>query len=159
MKKEALKGFTARIAQASRSELTVLLYEVILMDIEEARSAYNDKDMATFEKELKHAQKFVSELMATLDYQYTLSYDLLSLYLFVNKSIITAIMKKDLEALKAAEAVMKRLLAGFEQVSKDDKSGPIMQNIQQVYAGLTYGKGTLNETFIDPNNQSRGFMA
>lgn len=159
MNKEALKGYTARIAQASKSQLTVILYEIILTDIEEARSAYQVDDFATFDKELKHAQKFVSELMATLNYGYSLSYELLSLYLFVNKSIITAIMQKDLEALNGAEAVMRKLLVGFEGVSIDDKSGPLMQNAQQVYAGLTYGKGTLNETFIDPNNQNRGFMA
>jgi len=31
--------------------------------------------------------------------------------------------------------------------------------LPQVYAGLTYGKGVLNETFIDPHQQNRGFMA
>ena len=34
-----------------------------------------------------------------------------------------------------------------------------MRNAQQLYAGLTYGKGSLNETFIDPNSKSRGFIA
>jgi flagellar protein FliS len=34
-----------------------------------------------------------------------------------------------------------------------------MKNTGQLYAGLTYGKGVLNETYVDPNQQNRGFLA
>ena len=34
-----------------------------------------------------------------------------------------------------------------------------MSNTQQVYAGLTYGRGSLNEMYVDPNQASRGFRA
>jgi len=97
--------------------------------------------------------------MGTLNYNYILSYDLMSLYLFVNKAIITAIFKKSPEKLDEAEAILEKLYSSFKEVSKQDNSGPVMQNTQQVYAGLTYGKGVLNETFIDPQQQNRGFMA
>ncbi|MBH1941009.1 flagellar protein FliS [Mobilitalea sibirica] len=159
MKKEAIQSFTARISQASKSELIVILYEMTLTEITEAREVYHAGDMAAFNKELKKAQKYVSELMAALDYRFTLSYDLLSLYLYINKRIITAIMKKNPLPLDSAEVVLKKLLIGFEGVSKADTSGPMMRNSQQLYAGLTYGKGKLNETYIDPDNRSRGFIA
>jgi len=55
--------------------------------------------------------------------------------------------------------VLKKLLIGFEGVSKEDHSGPMMRNTQQLYAGLTYGKGKLNETYIDLNSRNRGFTA
>lgn len=159
MKKEAVQAFTARITQASKSDLTVILYEMILTQINEAKSAFENNDLQSFQKELKYAQKYVNELMATLNYQYAISYELLSLYLYVNKTIIKAIMKKDAETLSTAETVMEKLFVGFEGVSKTDHSGPLMQNTQQLYAGLTYGKGKLNETFVDQTNNSRGFIA
>jgi len=159
MKKEAIQAFTARATQASRSELIVILYEMILTEINEAKEAYLQEDIATFDKELKRAQKFVNELTVTLDYQYTVSLDLASLYLYINKRIITAIIKRNPVSLDSAESVLKKLLIGFEGVSKEDKSGPMMRNTQQLYAGLTYGKGKLNETYIDPSNGSRGFIA
>ncbi len=159
MKKEAISAFTARVTQASRSELVVILYEMILTEIEEARDAYAADNMPNFDKELKRAQKYVNELIVALDYHYAISYDLLSLYLYVNKCIITAIMKQNPTSLDSAQSVLKKLLVGFEGVSKTDTSGPMMRNTQQVYAGLTYGKGTLNETYIDPNNRNRGFIA
>jgi flagellar protein FliS len=159
MNRETIKSFTARITQASKSELIVILYEMTLARIEEAEKAYQENDLKYFDKELKGAQKCVSELMATLDYRYVISYDLLSLYLYTNKQIITAIIKRNPLTLQSAKAVLKKLLKGFEEISKSDNSGPVMRNTQHLYAGLTYGKGTLNETFIDPGNKSRGFIA
>ena len=35
-------------------------------------------------------------------------------------------------------------------MAKQDFEGPIMQNTQQIYAGLTYGKGYFNESYMDP---------
>lgn len=159
MNKEMIQAFTARVTQASRSELIVILYEMALTEIVEAKKAYKAGDLATFDKELKKSQKYVNELIVALDYNYTISYDLLSLYLYVNKRIITAIIRRKPDTLDSAESVLKKLMVGFEGVSKADKSGPLMRNTQQLYAGLTYGRGKLNEIDIDPNNGNRGFIA
>jgi len=159
MNKEAIRSFAARITQASRSELVVILYEITLAKIDEAIEAYKNNNMDIYERELKGAQRCVSELMAGLDYRYNISYDLLSLYIYASKQIITAVMKRNPMTLQYAKSILQKLLAGFTEVSKNDDSGPLMQNTQQLYAGLTYGKGTLNETFVNPNNKNRGFMA
>jgi len=159
MNKETIKAFSVRVTQASKSELTVILYEMILTELKEAREAFTKGDLTAFDKELKLAQKYVTELQATLNYSYAISYDLLSLYLYVNKRIIQAIISRIPDSLDSVESVMNKLLAGFEGVSKTDQSGPVMRNTQQLYAGLTYGKGCLNETYIDPSNKSRGFIA
>jgi flagellar protein FliS len=159
MKKEEIQAFSARVTQASRSELIVILYEMILTQIAQAREAYQKGEIEIFNRELKKAQKYVNELIVPLDYHYTVSYDLASLYLYINKRIITAIIKRNPVSLDSAESVLNKLLVGFEGVSKEDKSGPVMSNTQQLYAGLTYGKGKLNETYIDPSNRSRGFIA
>lgn len=159
MKKEAIQAFATRVTQASKSELIVILYEMILTEIAEAKEAYDHNDMVAFDKELKKAQKYVNELIMALDYSYAISYDLLSLYLYANKRIITAIIKRNSISLDSAQNVLNKLLTGFEGVSKVDISGPVMRNTQQLYAGLTYGKGKLNETYIDPSNRNRGFIA
>lgn len=159
MNKDAIKAFSVRVTQASKSELTVILYEMILAELKEAKEAFAKGDMTGFDKELKLSQKYVTELQATLNYSYSISYDLLSLYLFVNKRIIQAIIRRIPDSLDSAESIMNKLLKGFEGVSEADQSGPMMRNTQQVYAGLTYGRGYLNETKVDPNSRSRGFIA
>ncbi len=159
MNKEAIHSFTARISQASRTELIVILYEMALTEIKDASQAFADGRQTDFDRGLKKAQKCVSELMASLDYRYIISYDLISLYIYINRQLITAIMKRSLQPLDSAETVLKKLLGGFEGVSRQDNSGPMMRNSQQLYAGLTYGKGKLNETYLNPGNGNRGFIA
>lgn len=83
----------------------------------------------------------------------------MSLYIYINKSILTAIYQKKNDILTEIESILQILMEGFKGIIKEDKAGPVMQNTQQLYAGLTYGKGVLNETYLNPNEQSRGFKA
>ena len=53
---------------------------------------------------------------------------------------------------------MDELGDAFEQLAKTDKSKPIMGNTQQVVAGITYSRSTLNESLMG-NQTSRGFWA
>lgn len=159
MEKEIVQAYSTRITQANRSELVVITYEIILEELKAARVAWNNQDIINFETELKRAQKFLNELMGSLDYQYNLSQQLLALYKYVNEQVIIAIARRTDETLAFAEDVLKGLLVGFQEVSKQDNSKPLMENTQRLYAGLTYGKGSLNETFVDVNQTKRGFQA
>ena len=76
--------------------------------------AYRDNDLNEGDRELKGAQRNVSELMKALDYRYKISYDLLSLYIYVNKNIITAIIRQNPDTLGNAKTVVKKLLGGFK---------------------------------------------
>lgn len=158
MKKELVQEYTLRITQASRSELIVIMYEIILNDLASARESYEKQDMQTYDRELLHAGRFLSELMGSLDYSVPLSYRLMSLYIFTNKELTTARIKKNPELLDGVEDVMEKLMAAFHKVSEEDTSGPVMQNTQQIYAGLTYGRGTLNEMYVNGNEARRGFV-
>ena len=159
MKKELIQEFSMRVTQASRSELIVIMYEVILKDMEYAKEALEEGDVATYEKELAHASRFINELMASLDYSIGLSYHLMSLYIFANRELTNAKVQKQPELLIGVAEIFEKLLAGYQKVSEEDASGPVMKNTQQVYAGLTYGRGTLNEMYVNGNEARRGFMA
>lgn len=159
MEKDRLQAFTARITQATKTELVVIMYEIILTDIVSAESYYSEGNIDMYVRELKHGQRFLNELMATLDYRFEVSYQLISLYIYVNKALITAMTQKIPEKLEEVKTVMTILLEGFKELCKQDSTGPVMQNTQQLYAGLTYGKGVLNEVYLNANEQSRGFKA
>lgn len=159
MEKEKIQEFTMRVTQASRTELIVILYDILLNDIKEASLQFEQNNEEAFIKELKHAQKCINQLMGSLDYTYDISRELLSLYSYVNKTVIAAIMKKEISGLASVTSVISKLKASFEEVSRQDMSGPMMENTQQVYAGLTYGKGTLNESLLGLNEPNRGFKA
>ena len=159
MKKEFIQDFSMRVTQANRSELIVIMYEIILRDIEYAKEAFAEEDFVTYEKELTQAGRFIHELMASLDYSIGLSYQLMSLYIFANKELTAARVQRQPEKLSGVTEVFEKLLTGYQKVSEEDTSGPVMKNTQQVYAGLTYGRGTLNEMYVNGNEARRGFMA
>ena len=54
---------------------------------------------------------------------------------------------------------MEQLLPSFREVAKQDTSEAVMKNVQQIYAGLTYGRGSLNETIGVDIGKKRGFEA
>lgn len=159
MEKEKLQEFTLRVTQASRSELVVIMYDIILADTHTARKYLAEGKIAEYEKEIKHASRFLNELMGSLNYQYALSHELLSLYSFVNKSLVRAMMQRNAEPLDAVDSVVSKLREAFAEVSAQDTSGPVMRNTEQVYAGLTYGRNSLNESLLDTSGTKRGFTA
>ena len=159
MEQSAAKDFTRRISQASGTEIVVVMYDIILKDLETAEIRLGEGNVEAFEKELKHAGKFVTELLASLDLRLQLSYELRRLYLFIQKEMITALIRKSLIPFEAVKSVILPLRSAFSEVSKQDKTGPVMKNVQQLYAGLTYGKRSLNEVILNGDEQSRGFLA
>ena len=52
--------------------------------------------------------------------------------------------------------MIKELRESYEKISSQDTSAPIMENAQTVYAGLTYGKDSLNEN-LSAQSIHRGF--
>ncbi len=159
MEKELARTFATRITQASRTELVVIMYEVLISDITAAKEHFQTGETEKGRHDIRHGQKFLNELMGSLDYQYEISLNLMSLYIFVNKLMTDAYYGVDVKALEDAGEVIKTLMEGFSKIAPQDKTGPVMINTGQIYAGLTYGRGTLNETYIDPNQANRGFMA
>ncbi len=159
MNKDRLQEFAARVTQANKSQLIVILYDILEADLESATDAMNAKDYLTYEKELKHASRVVNQLMGALDYRYSLAYDLLSLYSYLNKKLVSALMSRSNQDFPEILDLINDLRVGYIEVSKQDNSGPVMQNTQQIYAGLTYGRGTLNESSLNLGDINRGFKA
>jgi flagellar protein FliS len=69
-----------------------------------------------------------------------------------------ALYENRLDGINDANRVMRGLYTSFEQVARLDKSAPLMQNTQQVYAGMTYGRNSLNEN-LSGADTNRGFLA
>ena len=154
MNEEKKKTFAARISQANKSELVVIMYDIIFDSMDEARNALS-RD--AFKRELSRAQKMLRELIATLDMQYDISKELMPLYLYANHCIIDSLRTGDKKPLEDADIVLRPLGKAFSEIAKQDTSPALMEHTQQLYAGLTYGKGTLNETLLSDN--SRGYKA
>ncbi len=73
----------------------------------------------------------------------------------MNNALVRADIRKDISETERIIGMLKKLQAAFAEVGKEDDSGPMMENTQQVYAGLTYSKSSLNEDMY--SNGNRGF--
>ena len=64
----------------------------------------------------------------------------------------------DTNQIAEIEKVIRPLLGAYREVSARNPAGPVMENSQSVYVGLTYGRHTLTENMADqcPN---RGMFA
>lgn len=159
MKKELLQEYAARVTQANRSELVVVIYEAILASIAEGKKSLSEGQIEEARTEIARARGMITELMSSLDLQYEISHYLCQLYIFAYHELCQGIALRNPELFDHAFHIFEQLLPAFQEVAKQDDSEAVMENVQTIYAGLTYGPGTLNETIGVGVDTNRGFQA
>lgn len=157
MEKERLQEFAARVSQSNKSELVVVIYEATLASIEEGKKQLESENVPEARKEIERAKGMLTELMTSLDMQYTISHYLRHLYEFAYHELCHGIAKREPELFEHATDILKGLLPSFQELAKQDDSAPVMENVQTIYAGLTYGRESLNETLGVGVNMNRGY--
>lgn len=151
MTKEEINVFSKRVAQSSKSELIVISYEIILNYIKSAKEELAKENTEKFVFNVKKAKQFVNDLSSVLDFSQKISFELMNIYMFIDRCLIKSMVKKMDCELSAVESIIGKLKVAFEEVSKNDDSGAMMKNGEQIYAGLTYGRGVLNEVTMRGN--------
>lgn len=157
MTREDLNGYAMRISQSSRTEIVVIMYEVAIKYIEDGTHALEGGDKEQFRHDIRRAKAFVNELASVLDMKYPISGNLLALYTYMNNVMVRADISLHTEELLRVKAQLVKLKDAFVKVAAQDTSGPVMQNAQRVYAGLTYSKNALNESYGDVQSIKRGY--
>jgi flagellar protein FliS len=158
MTRELKQEFTLRITQANKTQLITILYEMILLYVDEAEGALEQEDQSGYKSAIRKIRGCMNELTASLNFEYELAQNLLQLYLYVNRELVQASVHNQKENLEHIRMVIGELRNAYKKIEDQDQSGPVMGNTQTVYAGLTYGKNTLTENITDPAS-NRGFFA
>lgn len=157
MTKELKQQFTLRISRANKTELIIILYDIMSSYLEEAKLALEQKNRAALHDAIRKIRGCNQELIASLHFEYELAMNLLSLYLYINRELAQADVKQDAEPLIHIEKIILGLREAYMNSTRKDTSGPIMENAQTIYAGLTYGKNNLTENVADQGS-NRGFL-
>lgn len=156
MTRELKQEYTLRISQANKTQLITILYEMVLLYIDEAKEALNAGSRMEYKSAIRKIHGCMDELTASLNLDYELAQNLLQLYLYVNRELVKASSHNDKENLEHVRKVIDQLHKAYAQIEIQDTSGSVMGNTQAVYAGLTYGRNTLTENIADPS-ANRGF--
>lgn len=149
MTDERKQEFTLRITQANATALTVILYEMFLEYTKDASSYILADDREGMKSAVQSARSCLEELIGSLDLEYEIAGNLLSLYLYVNRMLIQAQIKKSVVCIEQAEAVIRPLFEAYRTISVQDTSPSLMQNTQTIVAGMTYGRDSLHESLED----------
>ena len=178
MKKDDIQTFSYRITQANRTQLVVITLDMAVQYIKDAKE---DQDINSYRQNLRNAKRVIDLLVSSLDMSYDISSQLFDVYMVVERYIISAgsrrpeqegsILKPEgitakpedsmagyMKLLESCERMLTMLRKSFYEVSKMDDSAPLMQNTQQVYAGLTYSNGGGASEMLDAG-ANRGYKA
>ena len=81
MTKECKQQFTLRITQANKTELIVILYEMLLAYTQDAKISLQEGNTEAFRDNIRKADNCLTELTESLDLSYEIGRRLLSLYM------------------------------------------------------------------------------
>ncbi|MBQ7077043.1 MAG: flagellar protein FliS [Lachnospiraceae bacterium] len=154
---EKKKEYKERIVAANRSELIVIMYEMIFSYMEDFYREMKSDSWQEAKVSLDRIEAIVRRLQDDLNIKYDVAKELYSLYDFCIRHLSMARSLKSEDKVRETEKILRNLYKGMCEMSKEDKSEPLMQNKESVYLGMTYGKGSLNE--ISMGIQNRGFYA
>lgn len=159
MTDELKKSYQLRITQANKTELIVILYEMLLSFADDAEEALkNDFNRDDFKKASNGIAGCIRELKSSLNFDIELSGSLYSLYDYVSGELEKCELKRDITFLDNIRKTIVPLKDAFAQIAKQDDSEPLMENTQQVVAGYTYGPSSVNEA-VNDQGANRGFFA
>lgn len=170
MTNEMKQEFTRKITQANKTELIIILYEMLSQYIEDAISSNQLGDKRRTIIEIRRATQCVDELIASLNLEYPLAINLFRLYQYIKRELLKVKtesiesnieqMQANTEAVKSLEhiiMIVHGLHEAYAEIVIEDTSGAVMTNIQTVYAGMTYGKKDINEN-MDSGVEKRGYF-
>lgn len=121
---EALTAFLTKEAlhQKSSQELTALLYEACINNLEEAITLINNKDFLTANEKMQKAGDIIHRLGAGINYEAGIIADQLEqVYNYIADKIIEANFKKDPSILQEVMNLLLTIMSSWNEAMKTKK--------------------------------------
>ncbi len=157
MTKEQIQEFTLRTSQENHSGLILVLCDIVGVYTEDAIEAYDNHDLEVYLRNMELAKRTQNELIDCFNPTDKQGREVISVLRYIYRCFVTATVKRNPHNINECMGLLAKLRVGFEHLHEIDTDGPVMRNTHQVYAGLTYGKGVLNESTIGVDYSTRGF--
>ncbi len=158
MTREQKQQFTLRITQANPTELSVILYEITLVYLQEMKEACNEQQLQEFQQAAHKVRGGINEMLQSLNMEYSPAQELRRLYLFCIRRLTYSQMHMDTQALDEIEQILTKLRDAYAQIAPSNSSAPVMSNTQSVYSGLTYGKSAALAEDVTSQSTNRGML-
>jgi flagellar protein FliS len=131
---------TQQIMTAAPEQLTLMLYNGAIRFISESIGAIGEKQVEKAHNANMRTQNIIRELMATLDMQYEIAKQLMSLYNYMEYRLQSANLKKDVTQLEEVRDLITELRDTWaEAIKKVQKERHAKNEIWQGSVG-NYGR-------------------
>lgn len=157
MTEEQIKDYTLRISQANYSGLAAVIVELALVQLHETMQTMDTDKKDIYQANVKKAERYVSELISSMNLQDYCGLRIARMLVDAHRNLVIARISGKHSLLQDTVTVLEELKPVFDRIAQEDHEPPVMQNTQKVYAGLTYGKHSLNEMAVDPG-KNRGYQ-
>ena len=123
---------TTNVKTASQGRVVVILYEEAVRQLSSASSMYDAdkklpvKNIEKFGNAILKAQEIITELQVSLDMEKggEIASNLMALYIFFNKQLTEANIKKDKDVLDSILKMMKDLCESWTQAAASSANAP-----------------------------------
>lgn len=107
-----------KVLTASPIELIIMLYDEAIKQLKLAEIAIDDKKYDKANNSLQKVNAIIDELVKCLDLSIQIGRDLLDIYEFICKSVITINAKKDKEAIPPIIEILNNLREAWIEAKK-----------------------------------------
>ena len=109
------------VMTANSVDLIVLLYDALKKNVILGQRGINKNNAGSAHKHLMRAQEILTELVNSLDMNYPIAEELLSLYDFFLRNLEDANLRKDAAPLGPVIEMVEELRSAWEEISKSSK--------------------------------------
>lgn len=110
------------VLMANPLELIIMLYNGCIKKLKLAKMAIQEKKYETANSNFHKAQNIIMELIMSLDLNYEISKELLTLYEYIHRRIIEVNIAKDENAIDPLIEILSNLCDTWTQVEKEYKT-------------------------------------
>lgn len=106
---------------ASPAELTLMLYEGAIKFCNIAITGIEQKDIEKAHNNIRKAAKIISYLRETLDMKYPVAQDFENIYVYLDRRLVEANIKKDKEILEEVCEHLRSVRDTWKEVMRQNK--------------------------------------
>ena len=108
----------SKILTASKPELTLMLYEGAIKFCNIAIMGIEQKNIQKAHVNIVKVQRIIAEFRATLDFKYPVAQDFDRVYEYLERRLVEANMKKDIEILEEINTHLRSMRDNWKEVMK-----------------------------------------
>ncbi len=110
-----------KVLMASPAELTLMLYDGAIKFCNIAEVAIEHKDIQKAHENIVKVQKIIDYLRKTLDMNYEVAQDFENIYVYLNKRLVQANIKKDKEILEEVVVHLRSVRDTWKEVMRHSR--------------------------------------